>query len=268
MPLGFSVPHDLYDRVLNDLDHTTGFFEWDTDPSLKLGKVCLSHAYYEKEKRWYLKEEKYNPIYEEESTWTAHEYSLRGGYPGSDDKVKKYFSLEGKESLVSVPGKKRAVILVKDYMWDWLHPNTPGKQIQKWLIIPIFSYHLRHERDYRYMLKDFCFQTPDRVFLPMTYGNNPGMLKECAVHLNNSQLVRGEFIEPLLVPRTSKTDLMHLRISNIGMKLILYHHARGFGLLDSFLENKKSNDYDEYDVFTWAINDIIRKSLKKQGLSW
>lgn len=268
MPLNFSLPHDLYDRVLRELDHDSGFFEWDTDPSLKVGKVCLSHAYYEKELRWYLKEDHYDPINEDKSTWTAHEYSLRGGEPATDEKVKKYFSLEGKESLVSVPGKKRAVILVKDYLWDWLHPVTPGKHLQKWLIIPIFSYRLKHERDYRFMLRDFCFKSPDRVFMPMTYGVNPGMNKECAAHLNNSQLVRSEYIEPLLVPRSSLTDQMHLKISNTGMKLILYHQIRALGLFDTFIENKNTNDYDEYDVFKWAINDIIGKSLKDQGLSW
>lgn len=268
MPLNYSLPNDLYDRVLKELNYQTGFYEWDTDSALKIGKVCLSNAYYEKEMRWYLKEDRYDPIKEEESTWTAHEYSLRGGIPATDDKVKKYFSLEGNESLISVPGKKRAVVLVKDYIWDWLHPTTPGQQLQKWLIIPIFSYRLRHERDYRVMLRDYCFRTPDRVYMPMTYGVNPGMSKECAAHLNNTQLVRSDFIEPLTIARSSQTDRLHLKVSTIGMKLILYHQIRSLGLLDTFIENKQSSDYDEYDVFKWAVNDIIRKSLKEQGLSW
>jgi len=262
----FSLIDNLYNNILQTFDTPQNFIEWDETDDLKAGKICTSYAWYEKEYRWYLKTHTYKPSEEYNSLWTAHKYSLTGDNLYHDQYVKKYFGLEDEENLVSVPGKCRPVILIKDYKWDWMQPRITSKQLDKWLVIPIFSYKNRHSQDYRYKIRDFCFQSPDKAYIPKMYGVEAGMEDECVAHINSMQLIRKEYIKSYKVNYTSSTSRKGIKLSDKALKIILYHHMKYIDMFDVFNSKKGDSDKTEYDVFVWAIKDAIKIALAKQGL--
>ena len=142
MPNEFKGMRNLYENACLEFDECNNFYEWLESNTFTTGMVCKAPAWYEKNKRWFLEYANYIIDNEKDSTWFARQYPTEGlTEPTPDRYVMKYFQLQKGENLIATHGKKRPVVLLKQYDSKWfnkLHPKDG------WLCIPLFSYQSRH----------------------------------------------------------------------------------------------------------------------------
>lgn len=185
---------NIYDE-LDDLTHNIGgFFKWYNNKSeFSEGMICYAPVWYEKDKRWYFVNNYYDPIKEEESNWKLKEFT--GSYPKKEEygSIQKHFKIEKDEYLITTHSKNRPVILLKKNKSDWFNPTNSSLHINTWLCIPIFSYKDRHNQNF--VLNDLKWQSNDRVYMPPTYSNKPGMKEESCLILSNLQYINEKYLQ-------------------------------------------------------------------------
>ena len=257
---------DLYDRICKMFNPEFSFYEWIFQPEqdeLQIGQLCNAPVWYEKSKRWYLIEDNYDPIKEEDSTWKAIIYSGKTKSEREPQSVvAKYFELEKGENLFAAPGKYRPVILIRNYCNDWLNPSNQREHIDTWLCLPIFSYKERHNQDY--VINDQSFSNPDRIYIPPSYGQSPGMVNESVIQLQSIQMLRSEYFEPLKSLCSIKEPIMNrpFKISNFAMKIIMYHLLNNFNIFDIFIQNTESEGRDDFILFVEEVKTFFQEIEK------
>lgn len=186
---------DLIQLITNDKEN---LYEWifENPNDLIQGQICEAIVWYEKKRRWYLEEAKYEPFSESQSTWYAK--PLRYPFPPSpENKVMRYFSLEKDEYLITHNCKNRTIILINKYIDDWFNPINTLEHIQSWLCIPVFKYRDKHTQNY--VLSDQKLECPNRFYLPPLEGSNPGLKNESAVRYHSIQMINEKYIKPVKI---------------------------------------------------------------------
>jgi hypothetical protein len=258
---------ELYQEICNLFDDKYNFYDWIFPPdfeNMQVGQICIAPVWYEKKKRWYLKEEFYNPIDEKNSTWKALLYSGKTKEERvPETHVAKYFELEKGENLLASPGKYRPVVLIKKYKNDWINPAVEGSYIDTWLCMPIFTIKPRHSQDY--VLNIQKFESFDKIYLPPAYKNLPGILNESVIQLNSIQMIKEEYLEPLKSMCIEKEPKMKrpFKISTFALKILMYHYLYHLNLFDILIESIDTDDKSAYTLFVDAVQDAIQKSLSK-----
>ena len=256
MPTDYKGIPNLYDKVLDlfsDKYAPSSFYEWiDTKcaASLQRGQVCCSVIYYFKRKRWYLDECAYNDMEEEKSTWYARELFSRLPSPTQSSYVKKYFDLSKDESIITAHCKTRPIILIDKICSDWWAPDTKGNSVEAWMCMPLFSYKPRHSQSY--VLRDQSLKT-DRFYAPQRYIDSmPGLDLESAFFFDALQTVQKSNIMPLKCYSLANKISLPYKISDLGMKLLMYHMYKQNNILSDL--DKFEN---EYIVFKSIVGEQI-----------
>jgi len=243
----------LYENICCEFDECSGFYEWLESNQLQSGMICFAPAWYEKKDRWFLESANYNIQNENDSTWFARHYPTVGSSePRPDRYVMKYFQLEMNENLIATHGKKRPVILLKNYDSKWfnkLHPKDG------WLCIPLFSYQSRHLQ--KMVIDDQKLNKSNRFYFPPRLDlNTPGLINESAAHLDAMQIIETKYINPIYIDNEQINKQQCFKIDEFILKLIMTHFLNGIGILDVFLQ-ENSDDKTYYDLFKETVNCAV-----------
>ena len=246
----------LYDKVCQDLGGVR-FFEWiqGAQTGLVQGQLCNAVAWYVKRKRWFLEEHSYNPRQEDLSTWYAKE--LAGSFPPpSTQNVMKYFELEKDERLITTNSKVRPVILLQRHLDDWWNPSSAARHVAYWLSLPLFTYKDRHGQGY--VLEHQRLKNPCVFYIPALDGRNPGAESESAARLHALQVIPEDQLSPVKLMCNEPPHPMRrpYRLSDLGLKLVLYHFYRSAGCLSEL----QSTELD-YDLFKGQVNAMMDKAV-------
>ncbi len=260
---------NLYDTILSAIDTKLTFYEWigNNDSFLK-GQIVKVPAWFEKNQRWTLVDHNYDSINEKESTWKVRDF--QSTIAETDQSyVKRYFRLESGEKLVTTHGKKRPAIFLNYFNSDWFNPFNKSEHIEYGLIIPLFSYKDRHNQSY--ILSDQKWENLSRIYIPPQYDDNlPGIESESSIQFQAIQMCNKKYIEPLKCLNNKDRMQKCFRISEMALKLIMYHFIKGINIFSSYFDgtqnpNKNDNEKDLYEVFVEILRDEISKKYGTPG---
>jgi hypothetical protein len=174
-----------------------------------------------------------------------------GALPEPEDSgyVKKFFDLSNEESLITLNGKVRPVILLSKNRDSWWNPTTNTGIVESWNCLPLFSYKDRHTQSY--VLSDQKLET-ERFYVPPFSGDKPGIHKESAAIFSAKQSILVDNIKPLRHHNPSNGMSMKFKISDLALKLIVFHNLRNENNLRCFEDLNT-----QYEAFKDFVTEII-----------
>lgn len=246
---------NLYNEVLSSIEDKTQFLSWYEDAEFLQGVVAFAPAWYQKKHRWYLKNATDDRLDGDNSTWHVRKYPTTGREPNPDHIVMRHFDLEEGENMITTHGKRRPVILINKYCYDWMHPRTASQHETTWLCIPVFSYKGRHTDEY--IINDQRLLNPGQFFMPISYNGIAGFEEVCCAHLNAMQVIPEKYLT-IFKHRGFDKGLI---LSPLASKLVIYHHVSNMNVLNSFLQDSPSDEPTQYDLFKEAVNLALDKEI-------
>lgn len=248
---------DIYEETCRDLSENSqeGFTEWRRGTDFVQGQFAFAMVWYEKRYTWYLEEHKYNPYNESMSTWYA--YKLKGHPPPKPDSyVMKYFEIEKDEQLITTNSKQRPVILLRKAISDWWNTSNTAMHETYWLCVPLFTYKERHNQNY--VLNDQRLDNINAFYIPTGSSKYPGISNvECVARFQAIQMIKKQRLKPCKCMCQAEGMNLPFRLSNLGLRLIIYHFYKSLGVLPE-LENTET----EYDLFKEQIGKLIDAALQ------
>jgi len=235
------------------------FYEWDffenhakTDPNIHEKFVCMAPVFYKDHEILTLKEDHYDPIIEEQSTWKIAKFIDGVKETRLPHRPYKYFQLESNDDLMLLKCKIRPVLLIKKIKCDWKKPDNYF--FDTWLCLPIFSYKNRHSQ--RYVMSDQKLAIPNRFYFPPGI---PGLEEEGCGLLNELQFIP----ENNLYPYKSFCDQREahmdrpVMLSKKAFCAVIGHVSK---LLPEISISGESKDW--YDFFKDLVNEEVERKLR------
>ena len=247
---------NLYNEVISSIEDDTLFLTWHEDNSYSQGVIAYAQAWYQKKHKWYLKSAFDDRMDGDNSTWHALKYPTSGKEPHPDHIVMRHFDLEDGENMIATHGKRRPVILINNYSYDWGQPGTPSQHEPTWLCVPIFRYKGRHSD--QYIINDQRLRNPGQFYLPKSYDGFAGFEDASCALLNAMQIIPEKYLS-IYQPKGYDKGL---QLSPLATKLLIYHYVCNMNVLQCFFQGTESDEPTQYDLFKEAINMAIDDEMR------
>ena len=140
-------------------------------------------------------------------------------------------------------------------MSDWWNPPNKADHIIYWLCLPLFTFKDRHNQPY--VLNDQSLNNPDAFYIPPGTASFPGASEESVARIQAIQMIKAERLIPCKCMCSADKMNRPFRLSDLGLRLILYHFYRSFNV---FSELNDPNA--EYGLFKEEVSRLINVSIE------
>ncbi|MHA1491727.1 MAG: hypothetical protein ACTSRI_18980 [Promethearchaeota archaeon] len=253
---------DAYDEVCQCVEKKN-FYEWIVNSKTYIsGQLCYAPILYEDEKKWILIDAQYDPLHEEDATWRAIEYT-GGSFPTLTGPVKKHFELGKGETLITVKGKIRPVILLKKYICNWNDPEEGA--IHYWLCLPLFTFKEKHHKDYVRNIQRF--KISHIIYIPPAYDINPGVQEESGGRFQSLQIINEKYLSASKCMSSKYQARLCYKVTNLGLRMILFHFFKDLKnyLGEFYLIKDDVKDLENtkrlYDFFVEYVNELLDNAV-------